>query len=84
MGLCAQRTNQTGRAYPVATSALAVATGVVLLTGREPQELLMTQRLNWQHWVTVSPEFGRVLNRMLSYQPGDRYQSVAEVSGSQQ
>jgi len=32
----------------------------------------------WQHWVTVSPEFGRVLNRMLSYQPGDRYQSVAQ------
>jgi len=47
---------------------------VVLLTGREPQELFDETLLIWQRWVTVSPEFARVLNRMLSYQPGDRYQ----------
>ena len=73
---------QTGRAYPSSDLYALAVTGVVLLTGREPQELFddTQQRLNWQRWVTVSPKFGKVLNRMLSYQPGDRYQSVAEVA----
>jgi len=49
--------------------ALAV-TAVVLLTGRDHKNCLMKPAdLNWQRWVTVSPEFARVLNRMLSYQP---------------
>jgi serine/threonine-protein kinase len=73
---------QTGRAYPSSDLYALAVTAVVLLTGREPQELFDETLLmwNWQRWVTVSPEFARVLNRMLSYQPGDRYQSVAEVA----
>jgi serine/threonine-protein kinase len=73
---------QTGRAYPSSDLYALAVTSVVLLTGREPQELFDNTKLswNWQRWVKVSPELGRVLNRMLSYQPGDRYQSVAEVA----
>ncbi|MBD2022277.1 serine/threonine protein kinase [Leptolyngbya sp. FACHB-36] len=72
---------QTGRAYPSSDLYSLAVTAVVLLTGREPQELFDDTTLTWywQRWVTVSPGFGQVLNRMLSYRPGDRYQSVSEV-----
>lgn len=73
---------QTGKAYPSSDLYALAVTAVVLLTGREPQELLDNTQLswNWQSWATVSPEVGRMLNQMLSYQPGDRYQSVVEVA----
>ncbi len=72
---------QSGRAYPSSDLYSLAVTAVVLLTGREPQELFDDTTLTWywQRWVTVSPGFAAVLNKMLSYRPGDRYQSVAEV-----
>ncbi len=73
---------QTGRAYPCSDLYSLAVTAVVLLTGKEPQELFDDNNLvwNWQHWVAVSPQLAIVLNRMLSYKPSDRYQSVAEVA----
>jgi serine/threonine-protein kinase len=73
---------QTGRAYPSSDLYALAVTSVVLLTGRDPQELFDDTQLewNWQRWVTLSPQLSGVLNRMLSYKPGDRYQSVAEVA----
>ncbi|XHX79768.1 MAG: protein kinase [Stenomitos frigidus ULC029] len=72
---------QSGRAYPNSDLYSLAVTVVVLLTGREPQTLLDDTTLTWywQRWVTVSPGFAQVLNKMLSYRPGDRFQSVAEV-----
>ena len=73
---------QTGRAYPCSDLYALAVTAVVLLTGREPQELFDDTNLvwHWQRWVAVSPGLAQVLNRMLSYKPNDRYQSVAEVA----
>ncbi|PZV13462.1 MAG: serine/threonine protein kinase, partial [Leptolyngbya sp.] len=72
---------QTGKAYPSSDLYSLAVTAVVLLTGREPQELFddSTMTWYWQRWVTVNPGFAQVLNRMLSYRPGDRYQSVSDV-----
>ncbi|MDX2244798.1 MAG: serine/threonine-protein kinase, partial [Leptolyngbyaceae cyanobacterium bins.302] len=72
---------QTGKAYPSSDLYSLAVTAVVLLSGREPQELFddATMTWYWQRWVTVNPGFAQVLNRMLSYRPGDRYQSVSEV-----
>ncbi|MBM0742871.1 serine/threonine protein kinase [Phormidium sp. CLA17] len=72
---------QTGKAYPSSDLYSLAVTAVVLLSGREPQELFddSTMTWYWQRWVTVNPGFAQVLNRMLSYRPGDRYQSVSEV-----
>jgi len=72
---------QTGKAYPSSDLYSLAVTAVVLLTGREPQELFddATMTWYWQRWVTVNPRVAQVLNRMLSYRPGDRYQSVSEV-----
>lgn len=73
---------QTGRAYPSSDLYALAVTALVLLAGREPQELFddLTLVWHWQRWATVTPEFAQVLNRMLSYKPSDRFQNVAEVA----
>lgn len=73
---------QAGRAYPNSDLYSLAVTAVVLLTGREPQELYDDVNLtwNWARYARVSPGFAQVLNRMLNYRPGDRYQTVAEVA----
>lgn len=80
-GYAAPEQIQAGRAYPNSDLYSLAVTTVVLLTGREPGELYddRTTTWHWQRYATVSPNFGQVLNRMLSYRPGDRYQSVSEV-----
>ena len=72
---------QTGRAYPSSDLYSLAVTAVVLLTGKEPQDLFDDNTLTWywQRWATVDPGFAQVLNRMLSYRPGDRYPSAIEV-----
>lgn len=60
--------------------ALAV-TALVLLTGKEPLELL-DQHSDTQVWpqlVTLSPELTAVLTRMLAVQPSDRFPSALAV-----
>lgn len=72
---------QTGRAYPSSDLYSLAATAIVLLTGRESPELYddTTLSWHWQKWVSVTPQFSQVLQRMLHHRPGDRYQSASEV-----
>ena len=72
----------TGRVYPSSDLYALAVTAIVLLTGKEPADLFDEQQLtwNWQQWATVTPEFAQVLQRMLSYLPGERYQSAADVT----
>ncbi|MEG4327703.1 serine/threonine-protein kinase [Microcoleus sp. herbarium5] len=60
--------------------ALAV-TALVLLSGKKPQKLydINNKNWDWRSHVTVSQNLGTVLDRMLSEQPGDRYQSAKAV-----
>ena len=73
---------QSGRATASSDLYALAVTAIVLLTGKEPQELLdqTTLQWNWQQRVQVSTGLALVLNRMLSRSPGDRYQSVSEVA----
>ncbi|HIK55545.1 MAG TPA: serine/threonine protein kinase [Synechococcales cyanobacterium M55_K2018_004] len=82
LGYAPSEQMQTGRAYPSSDLYALAVTAVVLLTGREPQELFDDVSLtwHWQRYAQVSPGFAQVINKMLSYRPGDRYQSVAEVA----
>lgn len=60
--------------------ALAV-TALVLLTGKEPQELYDSYKATWR-WrreTQVSSQLEMVLEKMLAYRPGDRYQSAVEI-----
>jgi serine/threonine-protein kinase len=60
-----------------ALAAIAIA----LLTGREPEELYddKTQRWIWQPWISLSPQFASILDRMLSPNPKRRYASANKV-----
>ena len=73
---------QSGRASASSDLYALAVTAIVLLTGKEPQELLdqTTLQWNWQQRVQVSTGLALVLNRMLNRSPGDRYQSVSEVA----
>ena len=73
---------QTGRAYPSSDLYSLAVTALVLLTGQEPQALFDDVNLswNWQQYAQVSPEFAAVLNKALSYRPGDRFQSVSQMA----
>lgn len=72
---------QTGRVYPASDLYTLAVTALVLLTGREPQDLYDDRTLTWrwQEQVSLSPQLTQVLQKMLSYRPGDRYQSAKEV-----
>ncbi|HIK45109.1 MAG TPA: serine/threonine protein kinase [Leptolyngbyaceae cyanobacterium M65_K2018_010] len=73
---------QSGRAYPSSDLYALAVTAIVLLTGKEPQDLFDDVHLtwNWQPYANVSPGLAEVLNRAISYRPGDRYQSVSEMA----
>jgi len=72
---------QTGLVEPHSDLYALAATVLVLLTLKQPQELIDTYTLTWQ-WrreVSLSPVFGVVLDKMLSPVPSDRYQSARQV-----
>ena len=60
------------------------ATAVVLLAGKEPQQLIDLNNYRWrsleQSAVTVSPKLEWILMTMLAPNPSDRFGSAAEVS----
>ena len=72
---------QTGRAYPCSDLYSLAVTAVVLLSGKSPKELFNDLQLTWQwqDYAPVNPRLAEILNRMLSYRPGDRFQSANEV-----
>lgn len=73
---------QTGRAYPSSDLYALAVTAIVLLTGKEPQILFddVNAVWKWEKSATVSPQLAAVLNKALSFRPGDRYQSVKDMA----
>ncbi|MEJ1929070.1 serine/threonine-protein kinase [Nostoc sp. NIES-2111] len=72
---------QTGSVSPHSDLYALAVTALVLLTGKQPQELLDTYNLSWQ-WrreISLSPALGQVLDKMLASRPGDRYQSAEQI-----
>jgi serine/threonine protein kinase len=82
LGYAPSEQMQTGRAYPSSDLYALAVTVLVLLTGKEPQELFDENQLtwNWQKLVKVDPRFAQILNRMLSHSPSDRFHSVADLN----
>uniref|UniRef100_A0ACD5GTE8 Protein kinase domain-containing protein n=1 Tax=Desertifilum tharense IPPAS B-1220 TaxID=1781255 RepID=A0ACD5GTE8_9CYAN len=70
---------QMGLAYPSSDLYALAVTLLVLLTGREPQELFDPNQMSWQIPVGNHPQLRPVLSRMLSYQPSDRFAHANEV-----
>ncbi|MCZ0902750.1 serine/threonine-protein kinase, partial [Microcoleus sp. HI-ES] len=72
---------QMGIVSPHSDLYALAATVLVLLTGKEPHQLLDSQTLNW-NWraeCSLSPNLSLVLDKMLAQQPSQRYSSAREV-----
>jgi serine/threonine protein kinase len=72
---------QRGTVAPNSDLYALAATALVLLTGKEPTELIDPQSLtwNWRSVTTLDPQLGNILDRMLQPNPAARFQSAAEV-----
>jgi serine/threonine protein kinase, bacterial len=57
------------------------ATTLVLLTGKEPLDLIDPQNFvwNWREHISLSPNLASILDRMLQLRPKDRFQSAQDV-----
>ena len=80
LGYAPSEQMQSGRAYPSSDLYSLSVTAIVLLTGKEPQEIFDDVNLTWHLPNTISPGLLQVLRRATSYRPGDRYQSVSEMA----
>ncbi|MEO0688082.1 MAG: protein kinase, partial [Cyanobacteria bacterium J06649_11] len=72
---------QSGSVEPNSDLYALAATALVLLTGKQPAELIDNYNLQWQ-WrreVNLSSEFGVMLDKMLSAVPRERYQNANQV-----
>ena len=72
---------QSGIVFPHSDLYALAVTVLVLLAGKNPQQLINYQTLTWE-WrreVSVSPTLGSVLDKMLQPLASDRYQSAREV-----
>ncbi len=72
---------QGGIVYPHSDLYALAATVLVLLTGKQPQELLDLQTFawKWRQEVNLSPTLGSVLDKMLQPRLGDRFPLAGEV-----
>jgi serine/threonine-protein kinase len=69
-----------GLVFPSSDLYALAVTALVLLTGKEPQELYDSYKGTWL-WreIKVSAQLKTVLQKMLADKPSDRYQSAQEV-----
>jgi serine/threonine-protein kinase len=73
---------QTGQVFPNSDLYALAVSVVVMMTGRKPEKLLdvSTMTWRWHQWLpSITPWFAKILNRMLSLRPNNRYQSASEV-----
>jgi serine/threonine-protein kinase len=71
---------KTGQVYPSSDLYSLGVTCLVLLSGEEPQNLFDNNQMAWD-WrkIPASDQLRAILQRMVAYRPGDRYQTAAEV-----
>ncbi|OKH21280.1 serine/threonine protein kinase [Chroogloeocystis siderophila 5.2 s.c.1] len=80
-GYAPEEQMRQGKVYPNSDLYALAVTALVLLTGKEPQDLYDSYKGTWQ-WrkeINVSPQLEAILQKMLAYQPGDRYTNAEEV-----
>ena len=70
-----------GQAFPSSDLYALAATAVVLLTGKQPDELYDSHqgKWAWESDVKVSSSLKKILTKMLAYKPSDRYQSADKI-----
>ncbi len=80
-GYAPEEQMQQGQVFPNSDLYALAVTALVLLTGKQPQELYDSYKgtWRWQREIKVSSQLETVLQKMLAHKPSDRYQSAAEV-----
>jgi serine/threonine protein kinase, bacterial len=70
-----------GKVSPASDLYGLAATTLTLLTGREASAIYSPAdgKWEWRQHVNLSPELGAIIDRLLQYNPQDRYQSAQEV-----
>ena len=68
-----------GEIFPCSDLYSLAATCVCLLTGRNVNELWNQNRWIWRQYVSVNDNLADILDRMLSSQPENRYESAESV-----
>lgn len=65
--------------FPSSDLYSLAATCICLLTGRNVNELWNQNRWIWREYVSVNDNLADILDRMLSYQPEERYESAEQI-----
>ena len=79
LGYAPSEQMERGEVFPHSDLYALAATVLVLLTGKEPQDLLVGNRRQWQRQVHLSPTLVTILHRMLDPDPAKRYPSAQAV-----
>jgi serine/threonine-protein kinase len=80
-GYAPEEQMRNGQAFPCTDLYSLAATAIVLLTGKQPDDLYdsHTGTWRWEEHAQVRPSLRKMLNKMLAYHPRDRYQSATKV-----
>jgi serine/threonine-protein kinase len=81
IGYAPEEQIQRGSVFPHSDLYALAVTVLVLLTGKEPPQLINPKTLEWD-WKQISflnPELTSVLKKMLEKKPGDRFPSATAV-----
>lgn len=82
MGFAPPEQMSGNQIYPSTDLYALAVTCVILLTGKQPQELVDSYSNQW-HWQKYAPHvsdrFAQILNKMLNYAPNQRFDSAADV-----
>ena len=72
---------QRGVVFPHSDLYALAATTLVLLTGKEPPDLIDPQNFtwNWREHISLSPKLASILDRMLQLRPHDRFASAQDI-----
>ncbi len=72
---------QRGVVFPHSDLYALAATSLVLLTGKEPPDLIDPQNFtwNWREHINLNPNLGSILDRMLQLRPNDRFESAQDI-----
>jgi serine/threonine protein kinase, bacterial len=72
---------QRGVVFPHSDLYALAATTLVLITGKEPTDLIDPQNFswNWREYASLSPYLASILDRMLQLRPHDRFVSAQDI-----
>lgn len=81
VGYAPEEQLESGQVSPATDLYALGMTALVLLTGKDPEELYdeRRQRWVWTEQVDLSHTLTQVLNRLVAHYPGDRYSSAGQV-----